>query len=63
MSEALVETREDVKILSARPERLSKKLDEYAARREAAAIATPETRTVAGTPKSPRPRPRKTTER
>lgn len=58
-----VMTREDVKILSARLETLSKKIDEYAARREAAAV-NPETRTATGTPKAaPRPRQRKTMER
>jgi len=60
-----VMTREDVKILSARLETLSKKLDEYAARREAGAavISIPITKTVTGTPKVPRPRQRKTTKR
>ena len=48
-------------ILSARLETLSKKIDEYAARREAVAAVTPETQTVAGTPKAGRPR--KTTKR
>jgi poly(hydroxyalkanoate) granule-associated protein len=58
-----VMTREDVKVLSARLETLSKKIDEYAARREAgagAAIAIPQTKTAAGTPKTAA-RPRKTT--
>jgi poly(hydroxyalkanoate) granule-associated protein len=58
-----VMTREDVKILSARLETLSQKLDEYAARRQAAgADVKPETKTATGTPKAaPRPRQRKTT--
>ena len=58
-----VMTREDVKILSARLETLSKKLDEYAVRREAAgADVKPETKTATGAPKAaPRPRQRKTT--
>jgi poly(hydroxyalkanoate) granule-associated protein len=58
-----VMTREDVKILSARLETLSKKIDEYAARREAAGAAVkPATKTATGTPKAaPRPRQRKTT--
>ena len=61
-----VMTREDVKILSARLETLSKKIDEYAARREAAASVTaeliPNSKTVTGTPKAAaRPRQRKTT--
>jgi len=60
-----VMTREDVKSLSARLETLSKKLDEYAARREAGAAATitiPMTKTVTGQPKTAaRPRQRKTT--
>lgn len=55
-----VMTREDVKVLSARLETLSKKIDEYAARREAA-VATPKTKTPAGAPKVARPRQRKTT--
>jgi poly(hydroxyalkanoate) granule-associated protein len=70
-----VMTREDVKILSARLETLSRKLDEYAARRSAAAIEivspegeaaaivipeiTPET-TIAAKAKAARPRQRKT---
>jgi poly(hydroxyalkanoate) granule-associated protein len=57
-----VMTREDVKILSARLETLSRKIDEYAARREAAAV-TPETNAAAAAPKAPRPRQRKTTKR
>ena len=60
-----VMTREDVKILSSRLETLSKKIDEYAARRQAAsapAITIPITKTATGTPKAaPRPRQRKTT--
>ncbi len=56
-----VMTREDVKVLSARLETLSKKLDEYATRREAAAVVTPKTQKPAGAPKAPRPRPSKTT--
>ena len=58
-----VMTREDVKILSARLETLSKKIDEYAVRREAAgADVKPETKTATGTPKAAsRPRQRKTT--
>jgi poly(hydroxyalkanoate) granule-associated protein len=61
-----VMTLEDVKILSARLETLSKKLDEYAARREAAAGVTPDlipnNQIVAGAPKAAaRPRQRKTT--
>jgi hypothetical protein len=58
-----VMTREDVKILSARLETLSQKLDEYAARRQAAgADMKPETKTATGTPKAAsRPRQRKTT--
>ena len=58
-----VMTREDVKALSARLETLSKKIDEYAARREAGAgtaIAIPKTKTAAGTPKTAA-RTRKTT--
>jgi len=54
-----VMTREDVKILSARLETLSKKIDEYAARREAVAMI-PTTKTAAGTPKAPRPRQTRT---
>jgi poly(hydroxyalkanoate) granule-associated protein len=66
-----VMTREDVKILSARLETLSKKLDEYAARRsataieivspegEAAAIVIPET-TTAAKARTAKPRQRKT---
>jgi poly(hydroxyalkanoate) granule-associated protein len=60
-----VMTREDVKVLSSRLNTLSKKIDEYATRREVvspAAIAIPETKAVAGTPKAPRPR-QKTTKR
>jgi hypothetical protein len=58
-----VMTREDVKILSARLETLSKKIDEYAVRREAAgADVKPETKTATEAPKAaPRPRQRKTT--
>jgi poly(hydroxyalkanoate) granule-associated protein len=71
-----VMTREDVKILSARLETLSKKLDEYAARRTAAAIEivspegeaaaivipemTPETTTIAAKARTAKPRQRKT---
>lgn len=60
-----VMTREDVKVLSSRLNTLSKKIDEYAARREAsaAAITSPKTKAVAGTPKAARPRPSKTTKR
>lgn len=60
-----VMTTEDLKVLSSRLNTLSKKIDEYAARREAAAaaIATPETKGVAGTPKAPRTRQSKTTKR
>jgi poly(hydroxyalkanoate) granule-associated protein len=66
-----VMTREDVKILSARLETLSRKLDEYAERRqanaieivspegEAAVIVIPET-TTAAKPKTAKPRQRKT---
>lgn len=66
-----VMTREDVKILSARLETLSRKLDEYAARRsasaieivspegEAAAIVIPEI-TTAAKAKTAKPRQRKT---
>ena len=57
-----VMTRDDVKVLSSRLETLSKKLDDYAARRDAAA-ATPETKDAAGTPQAARPRQRKTTKR
>lgn len=68
-------TREDVKLLSARMETLSKKIDEYTARRqanaieilspegEAAVIVIPETistNTAAGQAKASRPRQRKT---
>ena len=58
-----VMTREDVKILSARLETLSQKIDEYAARRDAAGAAVkPATRAATGTPKAaPRPRQNKTT--
>ena len=60
-----VMTVEDVKILSARLETLSKKIDEYAARREAAAGVipdlTPNGKIVTGTPKAAaRPRQPKT---
>jgi poly(hydroxyalkanoate) granule-associated protein len=57
-----VMTREDVKVLSSRLSTLSKKIDEYAARREATAapITTPKTKAVAGTPKAPRPHRSKT---
>ena len=63
-----VMTVEDVKILSARLETLSKKIDEYAARRQAVAGVTPDLipnlKTATGTPKAAaRPRQRKTTER
>jgi len=62
-----VMTREDLKVLSARLETLSKKIDEYAVRRDAgaaAAITIPITKTVTGTPKvAARPRQRKTTKR
>jgi len=62
-----VMTREDVKVLSARLETLSKKIDEYAVRREAGAATTitiPISKTVTGTPKTAaRPRQRKTTKR
>ena len=71
-----VMTREDVKILSARLETLSTKIDEYVARRSAAAIeiVSPEgeaavivipetvipTDTIAAKPKTAKPRQRKT---
>lgn len=63
-----VMTREDVKLLSARLETLSKKLDEYAARKEATAaplIITPDSLAAAAVmeaskPKAARPRQRKT---
>jgi poly(hydroxyalkanoate) granule-associated protein len=69
-----VMTREDVKLLSARVATLSKKIDEYSARRqanaieilspegEAAAIVIPETisATTAAKAKTPKPRQRKT---
>ncbi|HEX9941004.1 MAG TPA: phasin family protein [Thermoanaerobaculia bacterium] len=73
-----VMTREDVKVLSARLETLSRKIDEYAARRqaslvepveivtpqgEAAAIVIPETPTAAASAQAPRPRQRTTTTR
>ncbi len=59
-----VMTREDVKVLSARLETLSKQIDEYAARRDAASAAPVtklKTRTPAGAPKVARPRQRRTT--
>lgn len=56
-----VMTREDVKVLSARLETLSKEIDEYAARRDAATATTP--KTPAGAPKVTRPRQPKTTKR
>jgi len=46
-------TREDVKILSARLESLSQKLDEYAVRRETAAIEVPVILNAAGEPARP----------
>jgi poly(hydroxyalkanoate) granule-associated protein len=46
-------TREDVKILTARLESLSKKLDEYAVRRETAAIEIPVILNAAGEPAKP----------
>jgi poly(hydroxyalkanoate) granule-associated protein len=65
-----VMTREDVKLLSARLETLSKKLDEYAARKEALVapaplIITPDSLAAAAVmeaskPKAARPRQRKT---
>ena len=59
-----VMTRDDLKVLSSRLSTLSKKIDEYAVRHEAAsAIATPKTKAATGTPKAPRPRPSKTTKR
>ena len=61
-----VMTREDVKVLSTRLSTLSKKIDEYAARREAvseAPLAIVKTRTATGTPKAARPRQPKTTKR
>ena len=61
-----VMTREDVKVLSARLSTLSKKIDDYAARREAvseAPLAIPRTRTATGAPKAARPRQPKTTKR
>jgi len=61
-----VMTREDVKVLSTRLNTLSKKIDEYAARREAAAtspIKKPSTRTPTGAAKATRPRQPKTTKR
>src|SRR5215216_6385476 len=59
-----VMTRDDVKILAARLETLSKKLDEYAARKEALVeplIITPDSLSATGTPKAARPRQRKIT--
>jgi poly(hydroxyalkanoate) granule-associated protein len=57
-----VMTHEDVKVLSARLSTLSKKIDEYAARREAAtAVDSPKTKVVSGTPKAARPRQPKAT--
>lgn len=58
-----VMTSEDVKVLSVRLETLSKKIDEYAARREVSvAAAKPARKTATGAPKAAaRPRPRKTT--
>lgn len=63
-----VMTAEDVKILSARLETLSKKIDEYAVRREAVAGVTPDlipnNKIVTGKPKAAaRPRQPKTTKR
>jgi len=61
-----VMTREDVKVLSTRLSTLSKKIDEYAARREAAsttAVKSPQTKAASGTPKSARPRQPKTAKR
>jgi poly(hydroxyalkanoate) granule-associated protein len=65
-------TREDVKILSARLETLSKKIDEYAVRREAAAKEVPVILNAEGEPArkvealkkkaAPRPSPVKSTE-
>lgn len=67
-----VMTREDVKLLSTRVESLSKKIDEYTARRQTtaieilspqgktAAIVTPKTLTAARKAKASRPRQRKT---
>jgi hypothetical protein len=63
-----VMTRDDVKILAARLETLSKKLDEYAARKEALVeplIVTPDSLTpedlaAISKPKAARPRQRKT---
>jgi poly(hydroxyalkanoate) granule-associated protein len=63
-----VMTRDDVKILAARLETLSKKLDEYAARKEALAAPliltpadlTPEDLAAAPKPKAARPRQHKT---
>lgn len=70
-----VMTRDDVKVLSARLETLSKKIDEYAARRQAAlveaaelvapqgaaaAVATPKPPTAATRAKAPRPRQKTT---
>jgi poly(hydroxyalkanoate) granule-associated protein len=62
-------TREDVKTLSTRVGTLSKQIDEYATRREAASVATLEIPvaeiplTASGAPKPAQPRPRKTTKR
>jgi poly(hydroxyalkanoate) granule-associated protein len=71
-----VMTRDDVKVLSARLETLSRKIDEYAARRQAAAVGaaelvapqgeatadvTPKPRTAATRATAPRPRQKKTT--
>lgn len=59
-----VMTREDIKLLSTRLNTLSKKLDEYASRREAAAPAPkPQTKAAAGAAKATRPRQPKTTKR
>src|SRR5262245_39782023 len=51
-----VMTLEDVKILSARLETLSKKIDEYAARRDSADAVTSKTKHTTSTPKAVRPR-------
>jgi poly(hydroxyalkanoate) granule-associated protein len=63
-----VMTREDVKLLAARLETLTKKVDEYAARKEAAVapladplIITPDSLSATAAPKPARPRQRKTT--
>ena len=63
-----VMTREDVKLLAARLETLTKKVDEYAARKEAVLappveplIITPDSLSATAAPKAARPRQRRTT--